>query len=113
MGRNDILLHFPCLYIDTPLHSAYADSDALIRSPRIESFATMTIDKLLRDDDRTSDECMGVGLDVEERHSVLVNMAAMYLRSSSETDLNAAGREVQGKLSAFVVSLWFCSHHRN
>lgn len=73
----------------------------------------MILNKLLQDQERLSDECMGIGLGADRGLMLLMDKAASCLRASHEGDLRATDLAVKKKLSAFAQRLWFHSHHRN
>ena len=113
MGRYDRLSQFSCISADTALSTAAPEHVGSTISSEIEPFAEMVIERLLREDDASWDECMGVGLCAADRHALLINKAAQFLRTSRESNFRAVEKDVRKRLCEYAVTLWLRSHHRN
>lgn len=113
MERNEDFSNLKWVCTDTVFYAAYSEASDSPLPVGFESFTSMMVTMLLRNDDRRSDECFGIGMSAQERHTLLMDQAVFYLQTSLETDCSAMDRDVRTKLREFAVSLWFCSHHRN
>lgn len=113
MGRSDRLSEFSCICADTAFAAAAPEHITSSITSKIEPFAKMVIDKLLRDDDGSWDECMGVGMCAADRQALLMNKAAHFLRTSRESNFGAVERDARERLCKYAVTLWLRSHHSN